>query len=198
MKSLKTERFKPNPYLEAVLLNLHDFATAFELDEKRVIEKQAALYVVREVLQNQNAGIFYEEIGKPFLKEEIKISISHSHDWLAVLFSYNNAEVGIDIEKVRDKILNIKHKFLSEDELKNTGNDTLALTLYWCAKEAVYKAFGETGINFAEEIKVQPFDISSRGGKILTCCSYHGKEKNYILHYQLRGAFALVFTDNES
>jgi 4'-phosphopantetheinyl transferase len=41
------------------------------------------------------------------------ISISHSHDKLAIIVNEKEA-TGIDIELIRDKVLKIKHKFLSQ------------------------------------------------------------------------------------
>ena len=54
--------------------------------------------------------MFYDENGKPHLKDGKHISITHSFTFSGVIVS--DAEVGIDIEKQRDKIAIIAHKFI--------------------------------------------------------------------------------------
>ena len=186
-----------NQQLELAILNLNEFATYFKLTDKRIIEKQAALYVVRTILKDDNLEILYHETGKPYLPN-LNISVSHSYDWLVVLFSHNGIDVGVDIEKVRDKILNIKEKFLSEKELQDLKDASLEkYTVYWCVKEAVYKAIGKIGLIFEDHIHVEDFTYSQKGGKINASVDYGSIKKKYTLHYQLLNEYILVYTDNQ-
>ena len=169
------------------------------MTDKRSIEKQAAQYVVRNVLDNDTIEILYKENGKPYLSNNILISISHSYDWLAVLISFNGVDVGVDIEKVRDKILNIKDKFLSPKELEDLKDASLEKHIvYWCVKEAVYKAFGTVGLIFEEQILVEDFSCSREGGKINACIQVANAKINYTLHYQILSEYILVYTSNNS
>ena len=184
-----------NEQLQYALLDLEEFALCFNLSDKRTIEKNAALYVVRNILKDELIEIFYKESGKPYLNNGVKVSISHSHNWLAVLFSTTH-EVGIDIEKVRDKILKVKHKFLSEKELRELKDASLEkYTLYWCAKEALYKASGISGLLFAEQLFIESFVYSNKGGKINAVVKHHTSEKKHTLHYQVLNDYVLVYTD---
>lgn len=184
-------------YHKTALLELSEFAGCFGLTEKRDIEKKAALFLVRQVLQNEALEIMYAESGKPLLLNGVKISISHAYEKLAVLFSFNDREVGIDIEKVRDKILKIKEKFLSPHELQELKEAPLEkYTLYWAAKEAIYKAHGKEGLLFAEQIAIKPFSGIEKVGKIQASVNRHGSEKKYTLHYQVLNDYVLVYTDN--
>jgi 4'-phosphopantetheinyl transferase len=177
------------------ILKLEEFALFLKTEEKRLIEKEAALYVVRAVLNDDSIEIFYEESGKPYLKNGINISISHSHNYLAVLFS-KTSEVGIDIEKVRDKIIQIRRKFLSAQELQHVQNASLEEhTVYWCAKEALYKASGISGLIFAEQLHIEPFTYSDIGGKINALLTHPDSKKKYTLHYKVLGDTILVYTD---
>lgn len=186
-----------NQQLELAILNLNEFAAHFKLTDKRTIEKQAALYVVRSILKDDTLEILYQETGKPYLPN-LNISISHSYNWLVVLFSFNGVDVGVDIEKVRDKILNIKEKFLSLQELQDLKNASLEkYTVYWCVKEAVYKAIGKIGLIFEEHIHVENFTYSQQGGKINTHVQDAGIKKTYTLHYQLFNDYILVYTYNQ-
>ena len=186
-----------NNQLELAILNLNEFAAHFKLTDKRTIEKQAALYAVKTILKDDNLEILYNESGKPYL-HNLKISISHSYDWLTVLFSFNGVDIGVDIEKVRDKILNIKEKFLSLQELQDLKNASVEKYItYWAVKEAVYKAIGKIGLIFEEHIHVEDFTYSQKGGKIITHVQHPDIEKNYTLHYQLLNEYILVYTDNQ-
>ena len=53
--------------------------------------------------------LYYDKNGKPHLHDGKHISITHSYTFTAIIIS--DQPVGIDIEKQRDKILRIAHKF---------------------------------------------------------------------------------------
>ena len=183
--------------LELAILNLNEYATRFNLTDKRTIEKQAALYVVRTILKDDTLEILYRESGKPYLSNNIQISISHSYDWLVVLFSFNGVAVGVDIEKVRDKVLNIKEKFLSEKELQDLKNASVEKYItYWAVKEAIYKAIGKRGLIFEEHIYIEDFIYSPQGGKINAQVIGSELKKTYTLHYQSLNEYILVYTIN--
>src|ERR1043165_1108801 len=98
--------------------------------------------LLRILLNNPGEFIHLEsdERGKPLVKNfNVKISISHSADLSALLLS-ENFDVGIDIEKIDEKIRRIQHKFLREEELENLSEKKSLeqLYVYWCAKEAMY------------------------------------------------------------
>jgi 4'-phosphopantetheinyl transferase len=97
----------------------------------------------------------YTNAKKPYIPGRTEhISISHSHDQLAILVSSLHS-TGVDIELLRDKVLNIKHKFLNESELAFAGNDIEKLTTLWAAKEAIYKAYGLKEVEFSKNISVE-------------------------------------------
>ena len=121
---------------------------------------------VRKLLEHidyNDFDLFYDAFGKPHLEvegqkskdkifeREIKkyISISHSHDFSCICIS--NKPVGIDIEKQRDKILRIAHKFTKTDDYQSLNHqDSMIrkLTIVWCAKESLYKSFNRVGLTF--------------------------------------------------
>lgn len=99
-----------------------------------------------------NEVISYNEFGKPFLSNKVEISISHAGDY-AVIALNTSKKCGIDIEKISSKVERIKHKFLNAKELDVTKSIE-ELTLFWCAKEAMYKLYGEKEIIFNEQLFV--------------------------------------------
>ncbi len=106
---------------------------------------------------------------KPFLiNEAYHFSISHCGDFAAAIVSKHN-RVGMDIELVKPMIRKIAGKFITEIEMQavhqthpllfSAADDTSdrndeILTLCWSAKEAMFKWFGEGGVDFKNHMKI--------------------------------------------
>lgn len=107
---------------------------------------------------------------KPYLpNEQYHFSISHCGDYAAAIVS-RDCRVGIDIEIPVEKIERLATKFLSPEEIRTfqvagrgidfTGPSRPAdqnrqlLTLLWSAKEAVFKWYGNGGVDFSEHIRL--------------------------------------------
>lgn len=102
--------------------------------------------------------------GKPYLVNlPYHISLSHSFDYAAVMIG--KKPVGIDIELVKQKVERIAHKFMREEELAFIKGPDKINQLYvcWCAKEAVYKCFGQKEVSFADNILLEPFNFEGHG-----------------------------------
>lgn len=106
-----------------------------------------------------DAGIVYDEFGKPSLSNHWNISISHSGDYVAIIINKED-NCGIDIEKIAPKVERIKHKFLNDDDLKIITSHE-HLTLYWGAKEALYKYYGKKEVLFIENLFIEGFTKNS-------------------------------------
>lgn len=176
-------------------LHLPDYAILKKLEAKRDIEKSATSFLL-EKLFSTKVDLQYTAEGKPFLKDKnCHISITHSHDKLAIIVN-ERYETGIDIELIRDKVLKIKHKFLSEQELTDADNDVQKLITYWGCKEALYKLYGKKEVDFIKNLFVYKFENKDYGettGEI--------KIGNFIkkinLHYEKTEEYMLVYTLNE-
>jgi phosphopantetheinyl transferase len=133
-------------------------------NEKRKTEYLATRLLLQKLL-NKKVEIKYLQSGKPLLKNSnSNISISHSADFVAVIIS--TKKIGIDIENTNRNIRKIAGKFLNNKELKQiekTENIQVATTLYWSAKEAIFKCTDEDGIQFNEQIYIPPFEIKKEG-----------------------------------
>ncbi len=106
-----------------------------------------------------------DEWNKPVLKNFPEhVSISHSNDMAAVMLS-KSYPVGVDIEKIRTKVLLIKNRFLSLLELDFINKSAEINHLYacWCIKEAVYKWYGKKGVSFRDDILILPFNLKEEG-----------------------------------
>lgn len=114
---------------------------------------------VRQLLWSQGYDdhqLSYNDCGKPFLSDGKHISITHSFHFAAVILS--DKEVGVDIERNREKIKKIQHRFV------NTNYDSLStedlvkqLTVIWGAKESMYKTYPYGGLSFHDHIAIDPF-----------------------------------------
>ena len=134
----------------------------------------------------------YDKAGKPIFSQNKKLSISHSGNYAAVITS--NYNVGIDIEKISDKAIKIKHKFLQiELNYPIEFNNQISL-IYWNIKESIYKAMGITGIDFKKNILALPLDINAAKCKswyvnnddIYSFETYFKISKNYTLAFVIK------------
>ena len=173
------------------ILHLPQFATSLQLSAKREIEKKGCAYLLQQLL-HKNVEILYTESGKPYLPHSsIHLSISHSHDKLAIIIN-EHEKTGIDIELIRDKVKTIKSKFLSADELADAGEDTEKVLIYWAAKETLYKIQGSNQVEFIKHLFVNPFTKHNLGtliGKI----NLLGVIEEYEVSYQIMEQYVLVY-----
>ncbi|NER17000.1 4'-phosphopantetheinyl transferase family protein [Spongiivirga citrea] len=137
------------------------------VDGMKSIQHQRGFLSVRMLLAAagySDFDLFYDEEGKPHLKDGKHISITHSFSYSGIIVSDEN--VGIDIEMQREKIEIIAHKFLKyEFEYTSEADYVRMLTVIWGAKEAIYKMFPPRGLSFKDHIKVIPFKIGDQAGR---------------------------------
>ncbi len=126
-----------------------------------------------------------DEHGKPYLTNfPHHISLSHSHNYAAVMLS-ENRPVGIDIELINTKIERVAPKFMNTNELAFIDPDHKIEHLYicWCAKEAIYKVHGKKGVSFLDHIKLSPF-LYHTEGKFEAVLEIENDLKKYTVNYQ--------------
>jgi 4'-phosphopantetheinyl transferase len=140
-----------------------------------------------------DADLHYDKFGKPHLDAGRYISISHSFSFTAIIFSYESS-VGIDIEKQREKILKIAHKFTPIEEYKTIANvDALIskLTIVWGAKESLYKIYGKKKLLFLHHIYVDDFNFDNH--KTTGEIRFNGKVSSYNIEFLEFEGFTCVF-----
>ena len=141
-----------------------------------------------------DTDLFYDDNGKPHLKDGKHISITHSFTFSGVVIS--DTEVGIDIEKQRDKIGIIAHKFMDyESQYLNAedGDYIRKLTVIWCIKESLYKLFATPGLSFLQHTLVIPFAMQDQ--QTVAWIDYNNRKYRYqTTYFEFEGftcAFAL-------
>ncbi|MGE0562598.1 MAG: 4'-phosphopantetheinyl transferase superfamily protein [Flavobacteriales bacterium] len=136
-----------------------------------------------------NVSITYDKFGKPMLSNESELSISHAGNY-AVIALNTVKKCGIDIEQISAKVERIKHKFLSSEELKKVSS-VEELTLFWCAKEALYKLYGEKELIFNEQLLV---DYKIKPNTLLGRIKINEREEKHELLAEKIEDYFLVYT----
>jgi 4'-phosphopantetheinyl transferase len=156
-----TESFQE--LFDAVVLN---DSNANRLNGMKSEMHQRAFLSVRKLFQEAgytDFDLYYDEFGKPHLYDGKHISITHSHQFSAIILS--DAVVGIDVELQREKIIRIADKFADSEFSFLNPNEKAEyirkLTVIWGAKEAVFKIRNEKGISFKDHIKVSAFEMNN-------------------------------------
>ncbi|HDL5698303.1 TPA: 4'-phosphopantetheinyl transferase superfamily protein [Mannheimia haemolytica] len=138
--------------------------------------RRAALFLLTELFKKHHldlallANIKRSSSGRPFVNsEQIDFNISHSGDWIAVIFSHSFVKlaVGIDIEhpqKIRRYQDLICHYGNAEEQNVLLANHSPILSnlaerfyLSWCLREAILKSQG-VGIAKLSEVKHLPLE----------------------------------------
>lgn len=148
-----------------------------------------------KALDYQDADVYYDEKGKPHLKGEHYISMTHSFHFTAVILG--KKEVGIDIEMQREKIKKIAPKFTPIEEYRNLGNGfnlIRKLTIVWGAKEALYKLYGKRGLLFLHDIFIYDFDFEAK--QTYATVTYEQQKSDYRLHFLEFEGFTCVYAYN--
>jgi 4'-phosphopantetheinyl transferase EntD len=146
---------------------------------------QRGFLSVRHLLRScgyTDQDLYYDGNGKPHLKDGKHISITHSFEFSGIIISDN--EVGIDIEKQRDKIAIIAHKFVDYEfhYLDKSAEDYVRkLTVIWGVKESLYKLFATPGMLFREHFLVIPFMLDHR--ETIAWIDYNNFKYRYTSHF---------------
>jgi phosphopantetheinyl transferase len=165
----------------------------FMTDQRRV-HWLAYRHILKNIVgRGSQIRIRYDHCSKPFIDlSEDHISVTHSGKYAAVIMS-RQSRVGIDIEQVHPRLHKVAGKFLSPEEGGAEAQaSTENLCLHWCAKEALYKLYGQRQLDFREHIKVlQPPEKleGTFSGKILL----QGQEQHYQLRSERLGDYFLVY-----
>ncbi len=148
--------------------------------------------LLKEVNLNYQ-GVTRDDNNKPHLVgTEYKLSISHSDNYAAALIDPVKP-AGIDIQIVQDKIMNLGGRIFSPEELSDAGDDVVKSTVYWSAKEVLYKIQGRKGINFVDHLKIAPFELNRHGHIGASIC----KEEvacDVELEFKLYDNFVVVYS----
>lgn len=159
--------------------------------------RKCEFLAVRLLLQNmlsEKKELHYTNSGKPFLKGNVHISISHSSELAVVLLT--NKPAGIDVESLQRKTDTIAPRFLSDTELQHINSTSVpsyTRILYWCAKEAMFKCAPLEGIDFKSQMLIKPFQPEISSGNFKGQLVKNNLLINFIFQYLIVKNNAIVY-----
>jgi 4'-phosphopantetheinyl transferase len=168
--------------------------TLFRLSTMKSEQHKCGFLSVRKLLQEagySDFDLYYDDFGKPHLNDGTHISISHSHDFSAVIIS--DKTTGMDLELRREKIAVIADKFIDPGFVldKNSSDYINMLTVNWGVKEAVFKIRNEKGISFKDHIHVAPFQMHDR--KTTAELHFGNLIRNFDVYFEELDVYTLVY-----
>jgi enterobactin synthetase component D len=119
-------------------------------------------------LQIPYPGFFKDEHGKSqSMNGQGFVSLTHTRGYAAAIY-HRELPVGIDMEIIREKILQIGSRFLVAEELTFLQPKAAHYTMAWSAKESIFKCHGKKGVSLRDNILLEPFapDATLIKGKI--------------------------------
>jgi len=154
---------------------------------------------VRHLLKEaglSDSDLFYSENGKPHLKNGKNISITHSYNFSAIAIS--TKEIGVDIEKNREKIKIIQHKFVNFERWYISEEDDYIqqLTVIWGAKESLFKIYPYGGLTFKNDIDIVSFKMVDK--KTTGYINVKNWNKKYDVYFEQLEDFTLVYALDNS
>ena len=162
---------------------------------RRRIEMLAVRVLLKEML-NKEIIIHYLQSGKPYLDNGIHISVSHTLDYVAIVLN-NNQNTALDIERFSEKLYKVRERFVLKTDSFDSANELKQLTLYWGAKEAIYKYIDDPDIDLLNDVRLDQFSPSPNIGKFGV--TYMQKAPNrFEAFYICTEYFALVIVQKKS
>jgi len=130
-----------------------------------------AVRALAKCMDTDPLSIEYLSSGRPYLKNnKTAISISHTKGYVAIMLS-EILNIGTDIEQRSNRIQQVSHKFMQPEELENISrlscDHPLALLLHWSAKESLFKATPDEGIDFIKDFRILEFSAPSENGRFM-------------------------------
>jgi phosphopantetheinyl transferase len=168
------------------------FASDVAMDSKimhpnRRLQHMVGRWLLSHIMQKEvQNDIDIAPNGKPYFKTlKQQFSISHCHQWAAVIVS--DQKVGVDIEIISERVQKVKHKFLHSKENDwleaiPTSEQLAQLTFIWAAKEAMYKWLEQLGIDFKEQLIVESAALADKG-IVKGSIEHDGIVNSVYLHY---------------
>jgi phosphopantetheinyl transferase len=186
--------------------SLHDLESTVLLNERsqkrvsgmRSESHKKGFLAVRKLLTEAGLSdfdLFYTEDGKPHLKDGRKITISHSFEFSVIAIS--DTEIGVDIEKNRDKIQRIASKFIGKEaDYLVDEHLTEQLTVIWGAKESLFKIHPDGGLLFIEHLPIDAFNLYRK--KTIGHILKKPIKETYSIYFDIFEGYTLVYATNET
>ncbi|MCA0349242.1 MAG: 4'-phosphopantetheinyl transferase superfamily protein [Bacteroidetes bacterium] len=154
---------------------------------------QKGFLAVRKLLEvagYDDFDLYYDDFGKPNLKDGKHISISHSNDFSVIAVS--DCNLGIDIEILKDKTLKLAPRYMDVSHLENLSKEEALekATVIWGIKESIFKIKNIEGISFKNHIFEKKFELSV--GKCSAELRFENQVEQFNIQHQKVDSYILV------
>lgn len=151
------------------------------------LQRYASRLLLAEML-GEMPEVSKDENGRPLLPNHaLEISISHTEGYAAILLG--TGKLGVDVQHYKPNVMKVRDRFLDDRELQ-MAQDIETTTLFWAAKEAIYKYNAKPGLDFRDPITVYSIEPEILPSSFV----YNGAETKLDLGWmKLHGAM-LVWT----
>jgi len=141
-----------HPFKETFLFDDEKEKLSNLKNEKRRLEFCAIRFIRNQ--KNIPFSIAYSPIGAPYLVgSPMHVGISHSNDLVGLALA--PFKIGLDIELISDRILTIKNRFTTSQEVALFSyTEAMNFTIIWTIKEVLYKLAGRLEINLISELMI--------------------------------------------
>jgi phosphopantetheinyl transferase (holo-ACP synthase) len=151
------------------------------------LQRYASRLLIHEML-GELPEVWKDEHGKPHLKNfGLEISISHTEGYAAVLLG--KGKLGVDVQHFKPNVMKVRDRFLDENELQ-MAQDIETTTLFWAAKEAVYKYNALPGLDFRDPITAHSIELDTLPSSFI----FDGTKTNLNLGWKRLDGAMLVWT----
>jgi phosphopantetheinyl transferase len=158
-------------------------------NEKRRLEFCAVRFIRNQ--KNIPFSIAYSPIGAPYLVgSPMHVGISHSNDLVGLALA--PFKIGLDIELISDRILTIKNRFTTSQEVALFSYaEAINLTIIWTIKEVLYKLAGRLEINLTSELMINSVEGDTANCLFLSAEGWRSvavkfqEKNNYIISFNL-------------
>lgn len=129
--------------------------------------------------------------GSPYI-DGCYVSVSHTKSYVAIAL-HPTRRIGVDIEILGHKAMRVAPRFLHPDELCALGEvgKMEAVHICWSAKEALYKLHPIERCDFAQDIRLDSFEVMSEGS-VKARLSYM-PEKVFVVQYVIYHGCSLTY-----
>lgn len=140
------------------IAQLYATATASELKHIEGIKsqrRQAEILLTHFMLRmifGEDIRYSHDDNGAPQVNRDCYISISHCADEVVIAVD-ETCRIGVDVELWREQLPRVMPRVMSEPE-RAFYHSARHMLQAWTAKEAIYKAAGVAGLEFASEISL--------------------------------------------
>lgn len=185
-------------YFQQMLLSEEfvDACSSISSHERRI--ERCAVRLLLRIMTGKYLKIYYSEEGKPYFQENnLKVSISHAKGFAAIALHPSN-EIGIDIERPSSRIIKVRERVFSASEISMVSfvdkrKEELYSTVYWCAKETVFKIVGNAVSDYRHTIFIPPFHLEGEGA-FLVKMPYYNKVSSLTVSYRIYEDFILAWS----